>query len=99
MTSSIRRVRRSASDWRTILSHYEQSGQSQRDFCRAQGVALASFLRWRQRLGAGDAHSTVAQREGLPAQANSFVEFAAAPASTWSIELELPHGLVLRVRP
>jgi len=91
MTRSRKHVRRSEQQWREILHRFESSGQSQREFCNAEGLTLASFARWCRRLQATQTRSAIDRR---------FVELSApSVAPTWSIELELPDGSVLRVRP
>ena len=90
-------VRRSASEWKAILARYEISHQSQRDFCRSEGVALASFLRWRRRLGAQAVTTPTAVSRSSGHE--DFVELTHRAAETpWSIELELPGGCILRIR-
>lgn len=100
MSKPIRRVRRSADDWRLILARFKRSGQTQRDFCQGEGVALASFLRWQKRLGSAGAPSAASRKESPFEFDRSFLELAgAASSATWTIELELPGGGLLRVRP
>jgi hypothetical protein len=82
------RVRRTEAEWRGLVSQWTTSGQSPRDFCRAQEIEISSFHRWRQRL---ESASTAA----------NFVAVAptSAPAvasSSWSLELVLPNGCTLR---
>lgn len=91
MTRSRQHVRRSEQEWREIVQRFEASGQSQRQFCKSEDITLASFARWRRRL----------QATGTPAAIDSgFVELATpSVAPSWSIELELPGGSILRVRP
>jgi hypothetical protein len=84
--------RRSEAEWREVLGRCEASGLSAREFCRREDLSLSSFQRWRARCRA--------------ASAAPFVELV-APAATedppaaladWSVELELPGGLRLRLR-
>ncbi len=91
MTRSRPHVRRSEEEWREIVQRFEASGQSQHEFCKSEGLTLASFTRWRRRL----------QASATPAAIDhGFVEIArACTTPTWTIELELPGGGVLRVRP
>ena len=97
MSQSRTHVRRSASEWNAILARYETSDQSQRDFCRSEGVALASFLRWRRRLGAqAVTTSTPISRSSGD---EDFIELThGAAESPWSIEIELPGVCILRFR-
>lgn len=95
-------VRRSEKQWREILARYESGDLSQREFCSAEGIALASFLRWRRRLGstATPSRPRTAPKRRVAAPESPFVELVAAPSGeSWAFELELPGGCVLRVRP
>lgn len=93
-------VRRSEKERREILSRYEASGQSQRDFCKAEGIAIASFLRWRRQLGPAPATPRAAAKRRVRPPESPFVELIPAPIGEgWAIELALPGGCVLRVRP
>lgn len=82
------RVRRSEDQWTEILRRFASSGQTSREFCRREGLALSSLQRWGRRLGA------------LPRA--RFVELvpeagARTGAAGWSLEVTLPHGVTLRV--
>ena len=100
MTQSRQHVRRSEAQWREILDRFEASNQNQRDFCTSEDLALASFLRWRRRLGAATAVSADSVERRSQRTESSFIELA-APANdeTWTIELQLPGDCVLRMRP
>jgi len=93
-------VRRTEQQWREIFARYESTSQTQRAFCQAEDIALASFMRWRDRLGLAVAKRRPAPNRSAAPAALPFVELAASPSGkAWSIELELPGGCVLRVRP
>lgn len=99
MTRPQHNIRRSNAEWHAIFARYENSGQTQRDFCKAEGVALSSFLRWRRRLGPTVMTSSVSAKHTAAPAESPFVELIAAPSDqSWTIELELPGGCVLRVR-
>ena len=85
------RVRRTEAEWRSILSRYESSGQSETVFCRRSKLARGTFVKWKRRLS----------QEPSPKPA--FVEWLApvarpqAPGPGASeFELVLPGGVVLR---
>ena len=92
------RPRQSGAQWRTIIDRFNQSGMSQEKFCQREGLALATFARWRSMFRA-DSLAT------LPA---SFVELCAPslptpvtplmPESLAELVVELPFGVVLRFR-
>ncbi len=90
------RIRRSATQWRDIIRQYEQSGQTQAEFCSAYSLALSTFSRWHQRLaGLSDC---------VPNNEASFIELSpheppATDSSTpWDVELQLGTDMVLRLR-
>ncbi len=100
MTRPRHNIRRSDKAWLAIFARYENSGQSQRDFCKAEGVALSTFLRWRRDLGPGVAGPSAATKQDSAPASSPFVELITpTPAQSWTIELELPGGCVLRLRP
>jgi hypothetical protein len=88
---------RSSSEWKELLKRQEQSGLSQREFCRRESVSLSSYSR---------------HRRELLARSNAFVELRPSdieplpqsePSSTvqgepWSVEVALPNGCLLRFR-
>ena len=94
------RIRRSAQEWSRILARFEQGGQSYREFCEREGLALSTFQWWRRRLGA-------VRRERERHKAAWFVELTDESAGSeevesstlgWNVELELGGGMVLRLR-
>lgn len=87
------KVRRSEMEWREIFARWEQSGLSRSAFCRGEGIAKASFDKWRHRLPA------------LPdPAANAFVELSvprddsaqSVAHSNGVFEMIFPGGVVLR---
>jgi len=90
--SKQRRIRRSESEWRALFARYDQSGQTQEQFCAEQGVVLSSFARWRQKLRAASRNPPAAAPEAV------FVELASASEPHWDVELQLGAGVVLRLR-
>ena len=44
-------VRRSPAEWQAIMSRFERSGQSHREFCQAEDLAPSTFSWWRRKLG------------------------------------------------
>ena len=91
------RIRRSAQDWRKILARLEQGGQSQREFCQREGLALSTFPWWRRKRGR-------VQRDGEGDDAAWFVELSDESAGRqevdssprgWEVELELGEGMVV----
>ena len=81
------RVDRTPSEWREIISRFEQSGLSIIAFCQRESLTESSFRRWRAKLAP---------------QMESFVELGIPAVGTersaWTMELEFPGNVVLRVR-
>ena len=86
-------VRRSAKEWRAIVSRFERSGQTSRQFCSAEQLAPSTFALWRRRLRGSAAGS---ESNG----AARFVALADSPpaSAAWEAELDLGYGVVLRLR-
>ena len=78
-----------------MVSRYESSAQSQSEFCRGEGISVASLCKWRQRLG-GDARGR--RDESV---ATEFVRFEptleTAPHTGITIRLDLGAGVVLEI--
>ena len=91
MNGSSRYRRRTASEWEKLISRYEHTGQTRKEFCLSQGVSLSTFDLWRRKLRG----RTTEQSESM------FVEVSEVEpigASSWDVELELGGGVALRVR-
>lgn len=85
-------VRRSAQEWRAIVSRYERSGQTLMQYCASEQLAPSTFSLWRRKL-------RQSASEGAANGAARFVELAdSPPAPMWEAELDLGDGVVLRVR-
>ncbi len=42
--------RRNAQEWITLFSDWRRSGESQRGYCRRQGISISAFGYWRMKL-------------------------------------------------
>jgi len=98
----VRRKRRNADEWRALLSRFGASGLSVAAFCRGESVSVASFQRWRGRLGIGAGH----ERPGETV--SGFVDLgtvaaagpaggAQRPAGRLELTLDLGGGVVLHL--
>lgn len=68
--------------WALLLSAYEKSNLSVKDFCASQGISVASYYRWQKRLQS--------DKDAL------FSPIQIQTKSIDSILVELPGGVVLR---
>ena len=86
-------VRRSAKEWRAIVSRFERSGLTTGAFCASESLAPSTFSLWRRKLRRS------AEGSGVNGAAR-FVELADSPVSSpvWDAELDLGEGVVLRLR-
>lgn len=69
-----------------IVERYKRSGLRQKNFCEQEGISVSALQCWKRK-GAGDVASKFVE---LP------VERGRA-AVGGSIELRLPHGIVLKI--
>jgi len=80
----MRRKRRTAGEWREVLSAYNASELSGVAFCEANGIGQKSFYRARGKYG-----------DSAPESTSGFVQLSggwpASSASSSPIELILPH--------
>lgn len=94
------RIRRSAQEWEKILARSERGGQSYREFCEREGLALSTFQWWRRKMsamgGERERHDGAWFVE-LAEDGADREEFVADPLG-WDVELELGGGMVLRLR-
>lgn len=92
----VRRRRRSADEWRALVTRFEGSNLGAAAFCLGEGISVASLHRWRGLL-AGDG-------DGRLETAPSFVDLGAlapgvpgAPAGRLEVKLDLGGGMVLHL--
>jgi transposase-like protein len=85
MRSSGIRVRRDAEEWREILRQWKGSGLSRVAFCRREGLAPTTLDKWQRKLRSNPEPGFV---ELTPSRGRG----------EWAVEVELPGGVVLRVR-
>jgi transposase-like protein len=93
--------RRTEAQWRAIFDEWARSGLSQEQFCKREGISMATFSSWRRKLRAAS----------LVPRGAGFVEVCisdparvtrTAPETQPDLVVELPYGVVLRfhgVRP
>ncbi len=93
------RIHRSHTQWREIFTQFDASRLSATAFCKQQGIAYGSFMRWRQRMASSTPDTTrVSDADWLPIQVASDAPDDRQTASDWDIELVLPGGIQLRMR-
>ena len=94
-----KKIRRSASEWRSIITDYKTSGLTQRDFCQQRDVAYSSFTNWLIKLKKLGADLLVESN-----QSALFIDVSAnkpllqAEVNEWDVELVFANGTVLRLK-
>ena len=92
-------ARLSPEQWQHIINEQLESGMSQKDFCQLRNISIATFSSWKRKLR-DDTENT----HDLDVKAqHDWIEIPAEfpqpePASAWHMELELPGGVILRMR-
>ena len=71
--------------WREAVADWKKTGQTIAAFCRARGIAQASFYAWRRQLTGRD----------RVAPAATFVPLTVVPDAF--VEVVLPTGVIVRV--
>lgn len=83
--------------WEAHIAAWESSGQTQKDFCSAQGLNFNNFAYWRARFKKGDRPRPVRQVEDKAILANalsSFIpmEFPSLRGGEATVDIMLPQG-------
>lgn len=92
-------ARLSSEQWKHIFTEQLESGMSQKDFCQSRNISIATFSSWKRKLR-DRAKNTNTSEVKTP---NDWIELPAdfpqpAPDQDWHMELELPGGIILRMR-
>lgn len=87
MARKSKRGRLTPEEWRAVLERQGQSGLGVTAFCRREGLVPTTFHKWKARLGRAEGEGRFLE-----------VKRSEGGGSAWSMELELPHGVVLRIR-
>lgn len=84
-------MKKSRAEWETEVERQSLSGLSQAAYAKREGLNLSTFQYWRQKLK---------REESARSSKGAFVEVPMLmnKVGRSEIELELPHGIVLRVK-
>lgn len=93
-------ARLSAHQWRQLIKQQHESGLSQKAFCQSRNIGLSTFNTWKHKLEK-KADSLTDQLQ--PEASSDWIELPpdtqeTTASASWHIELELPGGVVLRMR-
>jgi putative transposase len=97
MGEEIKRVYRSADQWRELVGRHAGSGKSVVEFCDAEGINTSMFYRWRREV-AGSSRSA----RGKPSSAaEPFVDLGALKNSgaegRWEVRVDFGGGVILHL--
>ena len=94
MTQSSRRPRKTRSQWREIITEFNQSHLPAREFCADHHLAYGTFAKWRHRF------AKPPQKKTEPPGLIELTQPASPQPESehWHVELELGNGMTLRVR-
>lgn len=84
---SKRRVRRTQEEWQQLVDEQGRSTLSQSAFCQSKGISVASLQNWKRRLASCGTSEWLA-----------LGQVSAATPAGWDLELDLGHGVCLRLR-
>lgn len=92
--------RRSRQEWRRLVGGFSGSGLTLAAYCAREGIAMASFFRWRRLLGQRDiVGAATLERRSAPMREPAFVDLGAVTRASSRLELrlELGGGMVLQI--
>ncbi len=96
-----RRKKKSQKEWTEIIAGQKRSGLTARTFCQREGIGLASFYGWRQRLRDSRSGSEKGQLSKgkfveLPIGTPGFS--TSAEVRPWAVTLDLGEGIKLSIQ-
>lgn len=91
--------RRTAQQWQGLIEQQHKSGISQKAFCQLHDICLSTFSLWKRRLKQIDItpdQSSTSDTEWI--EFPTHCDGAIPDKPLWDMELELPGGVILRMR-
>ena len=94
-------VRHSASQWQAIIANQSSSNLTIKNYCSQNDITISSFYHWREKLTKSNSvekrrYNNTNRKDAdwievpLPKESNAKI--------SWDIELDLPGGIVLRMK-
>lgn len=91
------RVKRSRTQWTSLVEEFNTSGLTKTAFCKRHGIATSCFYRW-QKIVAEDSAGAGFVDITEPVARAAATRSIADVSSHWQVELELGAGVILRMR-
>lgn len=92
--AKVRRLRRSAAQWQSLVLRQAAGEESVAQFCARERISVASFYQWRARVRGGEAGPVAGPCEST---SSGFVDLGDVQlgGAGFTVRLELGGGLVL----
>ncbi|WP_067522929.1 IS66 family insertion sequence element accessory protein TnpA [Endozoicomonas ascidiicola] len=91
--------RRTTSQWQELIDQQRDSGITQKAFCELHNICLSTFTLWKRKLkpiAGRPEQPLLPESDWIEVQTNGHSH---APEQVpWEIELDLPGGVILRMR-
>lgn len=78
---------RGQSEWAEVFTEWENSGESQRGYCRRKGISYSGFTYWRKKLDADHNEKSLVQVRTLSAHPETCRKSLAASVGRVRVEL------------
>ena len=88
-------MRPTSVNWEAMIRRQQESGLTQRDFCKKHHLAYSTFNRWKQKLGFTSTSLAVFKPQFIELDLPAAVLPVPAPEE---VVVELPFGVVMRFR-
>ena len=98
MSTSRQYIRRSRAQWEELVELQLSSGLSAPKFCEEAGVSYQSFMSWRKKFATREVNSNDSPKFiELTTPDNIAESEHSTSSSQWQVELDLGHGIQLRI--
>ena len=98
MSTSRQYIRRSRAQWEELVELQLSSGLSAPKFCEKAGVSYQSFMSWRKKFATREVNSNDSPKFiELTTPDNIAESEHSTSSSQWQVELDLGHGIQLRI--
>ena len=97
MKSHVKRpqVHRTPKQWHQLVNEFDSSQQTIHAYCKKNHIGTSSFYKWRATLVLPDSTEKEKAPTFVPIQTH--LPSSTQQAPEWGLELELGHGIILRL--
>ena len=90
--------KRNTQEWRAIFSVWRESGESQRAFCRREGISISSFGYWHRKLKEDSGKQQIVKIHGLASLPTSSENTLTARSGSVQVDLSGNESEELLIR-